>query len=65
MITKLNKYKKKIKTYFMKTRQKPATSKLVARFDNELREIIMNDLKMIRGVRSFLRVIKTEQLSVA
>ncbi|MDB4925480.1 hypothetical protein [Mucilaginibacter sp.] len=49
----------------MKINQKPAISKLVARFDKELREIIMNDLKMIRGARNFLRAIKNEQLSVA
>lgn len=50
----------------MKNQQRPAISKLVARFDNELREIIMNDLKMIKGVKNqFLKVIKTEQLSVA
>ncbi|MDB5116232.1 MAG: hypothetical protein JWQ79_1724 [Mucilaginibacter sp.] len=50
----------------MKSQQKPAISKLVARFDNELREIIMNDLKAIKGVKNqFLRAIKTESLSVA
>jgi len=50
----------------MKTNQKPATSKLVARFDNELMEIIMADLRAIRTVRNtFLKLIKTEQLSVA
>ncbi|MCC8424306.1 hypothetical protein [Mucilaginibacter sp. UR6-11] len=51
----------------MKTiNQKPAISKLVASFDNELREIIMNDLKMLRGAKSnFLKAIKNEQLSVA
>jgi hypothetical protein len=55
-----------IKTYIMKNYQKPAISKLVAGFDHELRTIIMNDLKMIRGAKiHFLRAIKTEQLSVA
>ncbi len=50
----------------MKTYQKPATSKLVARFDNELMNILMDDLRTIRKVKnSFLRLIKTEQLSVA
>jgi len=50
----------------MKTYQRPATSKLVARFDNELKNIIMEDLRAIRTVRSrFLKLIKTEQLSVA
>lgn len=51
----------------MKTiNQKPAVSKLVAQFDNQLREIIMNDLKMLKGAKiQFLRTIKNEQLSVA
>ena len=51
----------------MKTiNQKPAASKLVAQFDNQLREIIMNDLKMLKGAKSqFLRAIRNEQLSVA
>jgi hypothetical protein len=50
----------------MKSQQKPAISKLVARFDNELREILMNDLKMIKAAKSnFLRAVKNEQLSVA
>ena len=50
----------------MKTYQKPATSKLVARFDNELMNIIMEDLRTVRLVRNrFLKLIKTEQLSVA
>jgi hypothetical protein len=50
----------------MKINQKPATSKLVARFDNELMNIIMADLRSIRTAKSsFLKLIKTEQLSVA
>jgi len=50
----------------MKTYQKPATSKLVARFDNELMNILMDDLKTIRRVKTnFLKLIKPEQLSVA
>ncbi len=50
----------------MRNHQKPAISKLVSGFDHELRTIIMNDLKMIRGAKiHFLRAIKTEQLSVA
>ena len=39
----------------MKTIQKPAASKLVKRFDNELREILMNDLKSFMAKNSFLR----------
>lgn len=51
----------------MKTiNQKPAVSKLVAQFDNELRAIIMNDLKTLKGAKNtFLKAIWNEQLSVA
>ena len=50
----------------MKTNRKPATSKLVARFDNELMNILMEDLRAIKTVKNrFLKLIKTEQLSVA
>ncbi|MDB5111928.1 MAG: hypothetical protein JWR67_3042 [Mucilaginibacter sp.] len=50
----------------MKTTQKPAISKLVARFDSELMNIIMDDLRAIKGAKNrFLKIIKTEQLSVA
>ncbi len=51
----------------MKTiNQKPAVSKLVAKFDSELREIIMNDLKVLKGTKNnFLKAIWNEQLSVA
>jgi hypothetical protein len=50
----------------MKNSRKPATSKLVARFDNELMNIIMSDLRAIRGAKNnFLKAIKNEQLSVA
>lgn len=48
----------------MKTNKKPAISKLVARFDSELRAILMQDLKVIKG-GNFLRAIKSEHLSVA
>jgi hypothetical protein len=50
----------------MKLVHKPAISKIVARVDNELMEIIMADLRAMKNARSrFLRLIKTEQLSVA
>jgi hypothetical protein len=39
----------------MKTIQKPAASKLVKRFDNELRDILMNDLKSFMAKNPFLR----------
>ena len=58
--------KPNIKIQIMKNNQKPAASKLVARFDNELRNLIMEDLRAIRGVKNhFLKAIRTEQLSVA
>jgi hypothetical protein len=37
----------------MKTVKQPATSKLVARFDNELRKLIMEDLKVFREKYQF------------
>jgi len=49
----------------MKNR-KPAISKLVASFDNQLKAILMNDLRSLKGTRNvFMRAIRTEQLSVA
>jgi len=38
----------------MKTYNKPATSKLVARFDNELKNILMEDLKAFRDKNKFV-----------
>lgn len=50
----------------MTTNRKPAISKLVASFDNELKAILMNDLRTIkRKGNAFMRAIRTEQLSVA
>lgn len=52
----------------MKIIKKPATSKLAARFDNELKNIIMNDLRSIReGAKIvFLKTIpQPTELSVA
>ncbi|PJJ83384.1 hypothetical protein [Mucilaginibacter auburnensis] len=49
----------------MKNR-KPAISKLVASFDNELRAILMSDLRAKKGTRNvFMKAIWTERLSVA
>ncbi len=49
----------------MKNR-KPAISKLVASFDNQLKEILMNDLRTVKGAgKAFMKAIRTEQLSVA
>ncbi len=33
----------------MKTYNKPATSKLLVRFDNELKQLLMEDLKVFRA----------------
>ena len=53
----------------MKTYKKPATSKLVARFDNELMNLLMEDLKTFREKNQFVASNKQEvaqqQLSAA
>jgi hypothetical protein len=50
----------------MKTYNKPATSKLVARFDRELKNLLMEDLKALKQVKNQLfTVIKSSHLSVA
>lgn len=36
----------------MKTYNKPAASKLVVRFDKELRELLINDLKALKVVKN-------------
>jgi hypothetical protein len=33
----------------MKTYNRPATSKLIARFDNDLKKMLMEDLKVFRA----------------
>lgn len=38
----------------MKSNKKPSISKLVASFDNQLKRIIMNDLKAIKDKTPFL-----------
>jgi hypothetical protein len=38
----------------MKIYKKPAASKLVKRFDNELKDILMNDLKSFMAKNKFL-----------
>ncbi|MEO6524606.1 MAG: hypothetical protein ABIN91_23175 [Mucilaginibacter sp.] len=38
----------------MKIEEKTSTSELVDRFDNELRELLMNDLKAIRATKDSL-----------
>jgi hypothetical protein len=51
----------------MKIVKRPAASRLVARFDNELRSIIMNDLKAIKtGAKIlFMKHVQPIELSVA
>jgi hypothetical protein len=38
----------------MKTHKSTSTSKLVSRFDNQLKKLLLNDLKIIRGVNAQL-----------
>jgi hypothetical protein len=53
----------------MKTYNKPATSKLVTRFDNELKNLLMEDLKAFKECSQFLpsnkQVPAQQQLSAA
>ncbi len=51
----------------MKIVKRPAASKLVARFDDELRSIIMNDLKTIKtGCKIlFMKHVQPTELFVA
>ena len=51
----------------MKIIKRPAATKLVAQFDNELRSIIMNDLKAIkRGAKIlFMNHVQPTELFVA
>ncbi|WP_158534887.1 hypothetical protein [Mucilaginibacter hurinus] len=45
----------------MKTYNKPSTSKLVAKFDNELMQLLMEDLKARKSANN----IKTNSLNAA
>lgn len=45
--------------------QTSSASKLVARFDKELRELLMNDLKAIRSVKAQLMNINAANLNAA
>ncbi|MDR6945381.1 hypothetical protein [Mucilaginibacter pocheonensis] len=40
----------------MKANKKSSTSKLVSSFDNQLKRIIMTDLKAIKARNQFLRI---------
>ncbi len=35
----------------MKAHKKPTITKLVARFDNELRTLLLNDLNNVKGIK--------------
>jgi len=50
----------------MKTYNKPSVSKLVARFDRELKNILMNDLKALKKVKNqILNEVGAERLAAA
>lgn len=52
----------------MKTYNKPSTSKLVTRFDNELKNLLMEDLKTFRERNKFVtgnKQIAAQQQNVA
>ncbi len=52
----------------MKTYNKPSTSKLVARFDNELKNLLMEDIKAFRERNKFVtsnKQVAAQQQSVA
>jgi|GEM_PF-7082530 len=47
------------------TSQKTSASKMVARFDRELKTLLMNDLKAIKAVKAQLMNINADRLSAA
>jgi hypothetical protein len=49
----------------MKTYNKAAISKLVTRFDNELKNILMEDLKAFRNRNKFITATKQANLKAA
>ena len=50
----------------MKTNRKSTVSKLVAKFDNELRDLLMNDLKTLKEAKNnFFNNMKSDSLSAA
>ena len=48
----------------MKTYKTPSTSKLVARFDNELKNLLMADLKAFKERNQFLNNNNNNQVAV-
>jgi len=50
----------------MKTLKLTSTSKLIARFDNDLKQIIMNDLKVLKEAKiKFLNSVGPESFTAA
>jgi len=49
----------------MKEYKTPSASKMISRFDNQLKKIILNDLKAIKAVKAKLANMQTQQLSIA
>jgi hypothetical protein len=50
----------------MKINRKPAASKLVARFDNELRDIITSDLRALKEAKNrFMKIVAPDSLTAA
>jgi hypothetical protein len=50
----MKKLNRDLKTNTMRTQNKPATSKLVRRFDNELKDLLINDLKSFMEKNPFV-----------
>ena len=49
----------------MKAYKTPSATKMITRFDNQLKKIILNDLKAIRAVQAKIANMQTQQLSIA
>jgi hypothetical protein len=49
----------------MKTTSQTTVTKLVNRFDRELKTLLMNDLKAIRSVKEQMNAISTTRLTAA
>ncbi len=50
----------------MKAYKKPSVSKLVARFDKELKSILVNDLKALKAAKNnFMHAIGPDHLTAA
>jgi hypothetical protein len=49
----------------MKVSKTQSASKMISRFDSQLKKIIMNDLKAIKAVKAKLAAMQTQHLSIA